>query len=135
MYSVVRRHLSHVESFARGGLADLPFTFDAQGEEMVGWYNNPRPWHGDRVVFTAKAIWYAGPQGWTRVPFDAVVEYEMPASKTDAPGVRFRTEDSIHFVRFAGRSGPGGRYSDAFALVGILHAVVRANKRSEKRMK
>jgi len=111
-------------SDARGASLQIPF--DAE-EQLVGWYRNPSPWEESWVVFTDTAIYHGFPDRWDRIPFREVAHCEVPESKSDSTGVRLRTKDGIRFVRIAGRSGPQGRFSDAFMLVNLLRIVVRAN--------
>ncbi|WP_433927082.1 hypothetical protein AB3662_29095 [Sorangium cellulosum] len=135
MSSVISRHLKHAEAYVRWEGQAIPVKFDCNGEEIVGWYRNPHPFDGEYVIFTTAAVyaWYVN--GWVRVPFDEIVHYEVPDSKEESSGVRIRTRDGIRFIRFAGRSGPDGRFSDAFSLVGLLRVVVLVNKRAETNIK
>lgn len=131
VYSVVNRHMKNVERFAKG--AALPFAFDGEGEGVLGWYTNPPPFEDDVVVFTESALHAKTRTGWLRIPFEDIERCEVPRSKQESDGVRLRTRTGIAFIRFAGRSGPEGKFSDAFSLVGLLQAVVVANTRSRKR--
>lgn len=131
MYSVVRRHLKHVDAYTEYHGGAIPFGFDPRGEEIVGWYTNPPPWDQSYFIFTDVAIHCHSDDGWTRIAYDDIVQCEMPHTKSDTTGLRIMTKDGIRFIRCAGRSGPCGKYSDAFALVSVLGAVVLANKRKD----
>ncbi|XXT14322.1 hypothetical protein WME94_29145 [Sorangium sp. So ce429] len=135
MSSVIGRHLKHAEAYVCMEGEALPVEFDCKGEDVVGWYRNPPPFENDYVVFTTVAVHAWSANGWIRVPFDEIVHYEVPDSKEDSSGVRIRTRDGIRFIRFAGRSGPDGKFSDAFSLVGLLRVVVLVNKRAEANIK
>lgn len=131
MYSVIRRHLKSAERYVRIESDPIPIEFDSQGEEVVGWYQNPPPFEDEYVVFTTAAVHARSPAGWVRVSFDEIVGYEAPESKEESSGVRIRTRSGTGFIRFAGRSGPGGKFSDAFSLAGLLRVVVLTNSRLE----
>jgi hypothetical protein len=128
MASLIRRQLRHAEAFVEGDGKRPPFALDTEDERIVGWYNNPKPWDGTYVVFTTRAIQVSEGSSWMRIAFDDVVDYVLPSSKSDATGVRVVTRDGFRFIRFAGRSGPAGVHSDAFALVGLLHAFIGATR-------
>ncbi|SRR6266542_2852923 len=129
MSSVIRRHLKDAEAYVDARETPPPIQFDFKAEEVVGWYRNPPPWEEAYVAFTTSALYIFDGTQQTRVPFDDIMHYEVPESKDESTGVRLRTRDGIAFVRFAGRSGPLGKFSDAFALVGLLRAVVLVNQR------
>jgi hypothetical protein len=104
----------------------IPFPLDVGAESVVGWYKNPAPWEHTHIVFTEEAIYVFEAATRVRIGFGEIVGYELPESKTDSTGVHIRTKDGIRFVRIGGRSGPGGKFSDAFAFVGLLHAFLGA---------
>jgi hypothetical protein len=129
--SVIRRHLKGADGFKRYEGGRLPFSFEGAGEDIVGWYQNPRPWVDEYVVFTSAAIYWRMERGWVRVPIDAIDHYEMPKSKSESDGVEIRTfGGETLFIRFAGRSGRDGEFSDAFCLVGLLRVLVLRNNRA-----
>ncbi|MFO0761257.1 MAG: hypothetical protein U0359_32560 [Byssovorax sp.] len=129
MPSVIRHYLKHAESYVSQGTIPLPIDLDAEGEEIVGWYRNPPPFEDDYVAFTTVGIYARAGGVWTRLPFDDIVDYELPQNKEKTNGVRVRAHDGTRFIRFAGRSGPSGKFSDAFILLGLLRVVALANRR------
>jgi hypothetical protein len=123
MNSLVRRHMKHADAFIwRREEHPAPLTLNVGAESIVGWYENPKPWEHTRIVFTDGAIYVCEGATQGRIGFDEIVGYDLPESKTDSTGVCVRTKDGSRFVRITGRSGPDGKFSDAFALVGLLHA-------------
>ncbi len=123
----MRRHMKHAASFVtyKNG-RPLPFSWPDTREHIIGWYHNPPPWEQVRLVFTNCAIYVGDESAWTRIALDDITDYELPRPKERASGVRIVTRDGIRFVRIAGRSGKGAEFIDAFALVGLLHAYLRA---------
>ena len=133
MYSLIRRHMKQTERFTVCSAEQpLPFSLDVGSERVVGWYDNPEPWKGRRVVFTDGAIYVVDEAALMRIGFDEMTEYELPASKTESTGVRIRTKDGFRFVRIAGRSGPDGKFSDAFTLVQLVRAFLGAVRNKAK---
>ena len=133
MTSLIRRHMKHASAFIRRREEHpAPFTVDVGTDSVVGWYENPKPREHTRIVFTDGAIYVCEAATQRRIGFDEIVGYELPESKTDSTGVRIRTEDGFQFVRIGGRSGPAGKFSDAFALVGLLHAFLGATRNKAK---
>lgn len=127
MSPLIRRHMKHAEAFVRHReQTSTCLALDVGAESVVGWYENHAPWEHTRIVFTEEAIYVFEAATRVRIGFDEIVGYELPESKTHSTGVRIRTKDGIRFVRIDGRSGPGGKFSDAFALVGLLHAFLGA---------
>lgn len=133
MSSVIRRHLKDAEGYVDARKAAPPIQHAFGAEEIVGWYRNPAPWEESYVVFTTAALHMNDGAHWRRIRFNDIMHYEMPESKGQSLGIRLRTHDGIAFIRFAGRSGPGGKFSDAFALIGLLRAVVLTNQRKEEK--
>ena len=87
MTSLVRRHMKHASAFMfRSEEHAAPLTFDAGKEIVVGWYENPKPWERTRIIFTDGAIYVCEATTQRRIGFDDIVEYELPASKTDSTG-------------------------------------------------
>ena len=127
MFPLIRRHMKHANTFmVHSEEHPATLALDVGTESVVGWYENPKPWEATRIVFTDGAIYVCEAATQIRIGFDEIVGYELPESKTVSTGVRIRTKDGFRFVRIGGRSGPGGKFSDAFALVGLLHAFLGA---------
>lgn len=133
MVSLIRRHMKQADSFTVCQEEESPpFALDVGVERIVGWYDNPEPWKCSRVIFTDGAIYVDDGSSVMRVGFNEITGYELPASKTDSTGVRVRTKDGFRFVRIAGRSGPYGKFSDAFTFVQLVRAYLGATRNKAK---
>jgi hypothetical protein len=106
----------------------LPLSLDP-GEVLVGWYRNPPPWEATIVIFTSLAVYVAEDGRLTRTALEAIVDYQTPADKVSATGVRIRTADGFRFIRMAGRYGPDGKFGDVFNFINILHVLVSRTKK------
>jgi hypothetical protein len=129
MNSVVRRHMKQVERFVFAGQQPLPDLANLAGSEerVLGWYDNPPPYERVRLLFTDQAIHVVEAGESRRLLYLEIVDYTMPESKEHSTGVWVQTRESQCFVRMAGRSGPGGKFNDTFALIPLLHIVRRVN--------
>jgi hypothetical protein len=126
MASLIVRHLRPCARFLRSTDKLAPqvpaCVADFIEEDVVGWYTNPGA-ALDVLVFTEQAMHLCGPAGTTTVPWRNIIGYDVPAEKRNAEGVKIRTVEGSVYVRMAGRNGPDGRFSDAFCLVMLLHAL------------
>jgi hypothetical protein len=133
--SVIKRHLKHSKCFtASGGLgthAEWP-KLDPD-EILVGIYRNPSAVSPDEIAFTTKGLHVReGPREF-EIPFADLLSFDVPDSKTTASGVRVTSSEGSYFVRLTGTYGPNGKYRDAFSLVSILNAVLRAREEGKRR--
>lgn len=123
--ALVRRHMSGTGRYTEGCGFSAPL--EVTGEVVVGWYRNPPPWEASLIVFTDKAA-YSVEEGRTiRVGYADIEGYELP-SKSDPSGVRVRTRDGFRFLRAAGAFGPNDARKDAFSVVMLVRALIRANE-------
>jgi hypothetical protein len=144
LYSVIRRHMKATGRYfelkdgrACPVLASLP-----SGEDLLGWYENPAPWEESFIAFTDRAIYGIERGDVVRIDLADLVGYEAPEKRLDVTGIRVRTRDGFRFLRVAGthaaREGNAEalkrvdlgdrRFSDAWSLVQVLHAVAGASR-------
>src|SRR6187549_3161171 len=124
--SLVRRYMKHTPNYHSADLEGIgePSLIPEleEGESLVGWYQNPAPYREHLLFFTSTSILSQDPSQTTRVRAEDIVNYHDPLSKTEALGVQLETKQGPRFIRIAGHHGP--RYSDAFCLVPLLHAML-----------
>ena len=126
--SLIRRHLRNLPSFHPLNGSERFERYERQpNEELIGWYQPS----GDEncLVFTSDAIVVIHRDSVGRIPLNAIVEYELPKTKTAVQAVEVRLADQTRrSIPISGVHGAGGRYSDAWSLVQILHMLVRLSK-------
>jgi hypothetical protein len=121
LYSVIRRHMKATGRYveAKAGVQCPVADYTRPGEELLGWYQNPEPWHASFIVFTDKAIYSVEGLEIVRIGLTDLVGYEMPEKRVDVGGVRVRTRDGFRFLRIAGSHGPSGAQTGALERVGL----------------
>jgi len=124
--SLVRRHMKGMDAFVFAAPAvDVPVRVElVEGESLIGWYQNPPPWERCFVLFGTRSMYLSEDAGIARVVMDDIVDYELPKSKKNVPGVKVVTCSGSFFVRMAGVHGKDGEFSDAFRLVMFFHALL-----------
>lgn len=127
--SLVRRHLKSTEGFTDGRGSPLPWRIDVENEHVVGWYRDSGQVDGASLLFTDSAIYVGGPESWRRVAITSIIGYDLLGAKGAATGVTVTTSEGAVAIPISGKSGPGGKYDDAFALLGLLRVVTLANCR------
>lgn len=97
------------------------------GESLIGWYTNPPPYESFRVFFTTKAIVVVAPDTTLRIPLREITAWQTEEPKDEATGVTVEASGRRHFIPFAGRRGPGGKFMDAFDLATMLNVIVHTS--------
>jgi hypothetical protein len=132
--SLVRRNLKrtgrYVEAEA-GAPSPVHPPLDAD-ETLIGWYVNPPPYESVKIFFTTKAIIVVGPDAAEarRLAIQEITAWRPAGQKEDTTGVNVEVGGQSHFIRCAGRYGPGGKFSDAYSLGAILHVIVSLRQSS-----
>lgn len=128
--ALVRRTMKQTEGFVAADSKnpsppELPKL--VPGESLIGWYTNPPPHQSVRVFFTTKAIVLLGPDRTVRLPLREITSWRTTEAKNEVSGVTVEMGDERHFIPFAGRRGPGGKFMDAFDLATMLNVIVNAS--------
>lgn len=133
--SLVRRYMKYTDNYhdvrsrRTADTSRLP-TLE-EGEELVGWYQNPEPYEGSVLYFTSTSIISQEPEQTSRVRAEDIVGFDVPDSKTEALGVHLQTKEGQRFIRIAGHHGRS--YSDAFCLIPLVHAMIGPARKPTQR--